>query len=123
MFRSVRYRFVVLFESAVTRRELARTVAAISLVVSRDFHFSRYNQSCLFSATSSLLHWITRLVCNLGFRLSQIYLTYITSRKIRFLWNRRVSFGGSLLLLCRYLPFGSFLQAYGESVAVSLNVT
>jgi len=32
--------------------------------------------------------------------------------EIRYLWGRRMSFGGVLLLACRYLPFTSVLSIY-----------
>ncbi|KLO08892.1 hypothetical protein SCHPADRAFT_908261 [Schizopora paradoxa] len=43
--------------------------------------------------------------------------------EIRFVWNRRISFGGALLLLCRYLPFGSFVQAYVYMIKDNLDTT
>jgi len=41
--------------------------------------------------------------------------------EIRYLWNRRISFGGALLFLCRYLPFTSLVQIYFFASATDLH--
>jgi len=45
----------------------------------------------------------------------------ILDNEIRYLWGRRISFGGVLLFLCRYLPFASISTMYVYILTTDLN--
>ncbi|KLO07359.1 hypothetical protein SCHPADRAFT_652592 [Schizopora paradoxa] len=75
--------------------------------ISTDFYISQFYQYAAVSTISVVSY--------------EYLITF--EHELRYLWRRRVTFGGMLLFLCRYLPFTAAIQIYAFVTTTNFDIS